>query len=396
MLGGLYKRSTYLNEYRKTEKNLVFVDSGDLLNEHYEIKDSFIKTAKLKGDLIAKIYKVLGIDAINVGELDLALGLDFVKELEKKHDIPFVSANIVDDKNQLVFKPYIIKKIGNINVGITGVMGDTSDMTSKLAEVTGGKLSVLNTVETAEKIVAELKDKTDFIVVMTHQQMGRNWVVARKIDGIDVVVGGHHTQRLQTPYNANDTYIVQSGEKGQYQGMLEITIASDGTKTIENTLVPVGDKIKDDPLVKDMIDQFNVEVNKLYAVGGESKEEDVTLKLDSCMGCHSDAYDVWKASDHAKAFQTLVDRSRQFNPDCLVCHTSRFEQSGGFTMELQQKELRNVQCDSCHGDSSQHLEDPGSVPSGNPGMETCIKCHTEHRCPDFEKNYLQEWEKIKH
>jgi len=397
MLGGLYKKTSYLNEYRKTEKNLVVVDSGDLLNEHYEIKDSFMVSARLKGDLIAKIYKSIGIDAINVGELDLALGLDYIKDLEKKYDIPFVSANLVDDKNQLLFKPYVIKKMGNKKIGIIGIMGNTSDLTPKLKEL--GGLSVLNPLKTAEAIVADLKDKTDFIIVMTHQHVGRNWVIARKIDGIDVIVGGHHKQKLKAPYHADkyDTYIVQSGEKGQYQGMLEVMRASDGTKTVKNELVKIGDKIPDDKAVKAEIDEYNLKVTNLYTTTGtKAKEESVALMSESCNECHEEAHEIWQKSDHAKAFQTLVDKVRQFNPDCLVCHTTRFEEPGGFTMDAQEKELRNVQCDSCHGNSASHLEDPENGYEMKPSMETCVKCHTEHRCPDFVENYQEELDKIKH
>ncbi|MBN1906727.1 MAG: hypothetical protein JW927_16715 [Deltaproteobacteria bacterium] len=396
MLGGLYKKTTYLNEYRKTEKNLVVVDSGDLLNEHTQIKESFIATAKLKGELITKIQKNIGIDAINVGELELALGLDYIKDIEKKYDVPFVSANIVNDKKELVFKPYVIKNIDNIKVGIIGIMGTTPDVVKPFEEIVGSTLSVLDPIETVTAKVAELRDKVDFVIVLTHQHMGRNWIIARKINGVDVIVGGHHKQKLETPYEANNTYIVQAGEKGQHQGMLVIEKAADGTKTVTNKLVSMSDKIADDPKVKGMIDEYNMEVNKLYTSGPIVKDEAVTLRSASCNDCHSDAYEIWQKTDHAKAFQTLINKDRQFNPDCLVCHTTRFEEAGGFTMKAQEKELRNVQCESCHGDKTEHLNDPSVVSQAKPGVETCLRCHTEHRCPDFEKEYQKEWEQIKH
>ena len=396
MLGGQYKKTTYLNGYRKTQKDLIVVDSGDLLNEHAQIKDSFMASARLKAELLARVYKDVGIDAINVGELELALGVDYLKDLEKKQDLPFVSANIVDDKNQLVFKPYVIKNLDNFKVGIIGIMGNSSDVSKLMDEIVGTTLSVLDPMETLETRVAELKDKTDFIIVLTHQHIGRNWVIARKIAGVDVIVGGHHKQKLQTPYEANNTFIVQSGEKGQHQGILEVEIAADGIKTVQNTLVPMSDKIADDPNVKAMIDKFNQDVTSLYTSGSSEKEDSVTPESITCKECHAEAYEIWEKTKHAKAFQTLIDKGRQFNPDCLACHTTRFEEPGGFTMEAQQAELRNIQCDSCHGDSAPHMEDPTALPQMNPGMETCMKCHTEHRCPDFEKEYLQEWEKIKH
>lgn len=399
MLGGLYKKTTYLNEFRKTNKNLVVVDSGDLLNEHDKIKDSFIKSAHLKSDLIAKIYKNLGIDAINVGELELALGLDYLKDLEKELDLPFVSSNIVNSNKELVFKPYIIKKLEGVTVGITGIMGTTSDVSKKMKAICGDTLSVEDPVKTLEKIVPELKKKADILVVMTHQAMNRNWVIARKIDGVDLVVGGHHKQRLDTPYNPNNTYIVQSGEKGQYQGMIEFSISADGTKTATNTMVKVGDEIANDAKVKAMLDEYNNEVTKLYSAGTKSSAEDVALMSASCRDCHDEAFEIWEKTDHAKAFRTLIDTGKgdQFKPDCLGCHTTRFEEPGGFTMDEQQKELRNIQCDSCHGNSASHLEDPGNSHDVTPDMETCMKCHSGHRGGDkFKKNYQQFLDKIKH
>ena len=81
----------------------MIVDSGDLLNEDEEIPDSVLQSAKLKAELIAQIYNKIGVDAVNVGELDLVLGVDFLKGLAKKQNFPFVSANLVDAKNAAYF-----------------------------------------------------------------------------------------------------------------------------------------------------------------------------------------------------------------------------------------------------------------------------------------------------
>jgi 2',3'-cyclic-nucleotide 2'-phosphodiesterase (5'-nucleotidase family) len=116
MLGGLSKKATYLDQYRKEHGEIITVDSGDLLNEYLEIKESVKKSVFLKADLTARAFKQIGIDAVNVGELDLVLGLDYLRELEANYGIPFVSASLVDGSGKLVFKPYVIKDIGKIRV----------------------------------------------------------------------------------------------------------------------------------------------------------------------------------------------------------------------------------------------------------------------------------------
>ena len=395
-LGGLYKKATYLDQIRKSQAGLVVVDSGDLFNEDEEIPESVKQSAHLKADVIAEIYKYVGIDAVNIGELDLVLGIDFLKELEKKHSFPFVSANLVDDKDAPIFKRYIIKKAGDKNVGIFGIMGDTTEMTTKVSEITKDAVFIQDPLQAAEAVVKELTGKVDYIVALTHQGTNRDWVIARRVKGIDLVVGGHDKQKTKEPFEAEKTLIVQAGEKGQYQGILEVTM--DGTKTSHNTLVPFGDDIASDPKVKAIITGYNDKVADMYGGSGEAKPAaaNVVLRSAACETCHADQVKQWKTSDHAKAYETLVKKSKQFDPKCLACHTVRFEQPEGFNMKQQQMELVNVQCENCHGFAKEHLSDMKPIPTPKPALALCIKCHTADRCPDFEKDVKKLFEKIKH
>jgi len=394
-LGGLYKKATYLDEIRKSLTGLVVVDSGDLFNEDEELPESVQQSAKLKADVIAEIYKKIGVDAVNIGELDLVLGISFLKELEKKHDFPFVSANLVDDKDAPIFKRYIIKKVKDKNIGIFGVIGDTSEMVSKVSEITNDAAFIQDPLAAAESVIKELTGKVDYIVALTHQGTNRDWVIARRVKGIDLVVGGHDKQKTKEPFEADKTLIVQAGEKGQYQGILEV--AMDGTKAWDNKLVAFGDDIANDAKIKEIITAYNDKVADMY--GGDSEgrpsAENVTLRLEACAPCHSGAVKQWKTTDHAKAYATLVSKSKQFDPKCLACHTVRFEQPGGFNMKDQQMELVNVQCESCHGSAEEHLKDMSKKPSVKPTMALCIKCHTADRCPGFDLD-PKKMELIKH
>ncbi len=395
-LGGLYKKSTYLEQCRKSQSSLVVVDSGDLLNEDEEIPESVVQSAKLKADLIVRILKQIGIDAVGVGEMDLVLGVDYLKELEKKHDFPFVSANLVDDKGAPIFKRYVVKNVNGKNVGIFAVMGDTSEMVSKVQQITGETVSVQDPLKAAEAIVKELAGKVDYMIALTHQGTNRDWVIARRVKGIDLVVGGHDKQKTKDPFEAEKTLIVQAGEKNQYQGLLEVTL--DETRAFHNTLVPFGDDVADDPKVKAMITEYNDKIAEIYGGTGENAPPPAGVSLRSavCEPCHADQVKNWKTSDHAKAYSTLVGKQKQFDPKCLACHTTRFEQPEGFAMKTQQPELMNIQCESCHGLAKDHLSGGKPIPMAKPGMDLCLKCHTPDRCPTFETDYKTLMEKIKH
>ena len=265
-LGGLYKKATYLEQYRN--QGLVIVDSGDLLNEDEEIPESVQQSARLKAELIVQIYKHVGIDAVNVGDLDLVLGIPYLKELEKKHGFPFISANLVDENGAHIFQRYVTKKVNDKNVAILSVIGDTSEMTSRVSEITNGAASVQDPLEAADSILKELAGKVDYVIVLTHQGTNRDWVIARRVEGIDLVVGGHDKQKTADPFEAEDTLIVQAGEKGQHLGILEVLL--DGSKTAQNKLVPFDDSIADNADIKAMISQYNEEIAEIYGGGGEA------------------------------------------------------------------------------------------------------------------------------
>jgi hypothetical protein len=371
---------------------LVIVDSGDLLNEDEEISESLQASARLKAETIVNILKYIGIDAVNVGELDLALGVGYLKELEKKQNFPFVSANLVDKKNAPIFKRYIIKEVSGKKVGIFGVIGDTSEMATKVQEISKGEATVTDPLQAATDIVKELSGKVDYVIALTHQGTNRDWVIARRVKGIDLVVGGHDKQKTKDPFVAENTQIVQAGEKGQNLGLMEVTL--DATKTSKNTLVPLGDDIANDPKVKAMIVEYNDILSKDIEKG-DNKSADVKLRLTACETCHSDQVAKWKTSAHAKAYDTLVKKSKQFDPTCLKCHTTLFEQPDGFSIKQQQMELVNIQCESCHGSRKQHMVDmkPGAQ---KPKIALCVKCHDSSRCPNFVKEEKAKMDLIKH
>jgi Cytochrome c554 and c-prime len=79
-----------------------------------------------------------------------------------------------------------------------------------------------------------------------------------------------------------------------------------------------------------------------------------------CISCHKQAYKVWAGSRHSHAYQTLVDAqhpsNRQYDPECIVCHTVGFGFRGGFMDEKRTPLLKDVGCESCHGPGSLHVK----------------------------------------
>lgn len=138
-----------------------------------------------------------------------------------------------------------------------------------------------------------------------------------------------------------------------------------------------------------------------------------------CKLCHNiehngQQYTVWRSKAHSRAFDTLFEKKAQKFADernltippyeaaeCLKCHVT------GYDVELKAapkgiKMDDGVQCGSCHGPGSAHMEDGKTlrmnkdaevVLSKNiyiPTRETCVTCHNEESPPWNPEEYTLE------
>lgn len=95
-----------------------------------------------------------------------------------------------------------------------------------------------------------------------------------------------------------------------------------------------------------------------------------------CTNCHEDARKVWDKTRHAHAYKTLVDEFKEYNLDCVSCHVTGYDRPGGSTV-THVEDLKDVQCEVCHGPGSLHATTPDKVamPVPRPTGDTCLACH---------------------
>ena len=101
----------------------------------------------------------------------------------------------------------------------------------------------------------------------------------------------------------------------------------------------------------------------------------------TCQRCHQPQVDQWVETAHAKAFETLERENQSTNPECLRCHTTCYLDIPLDGSVAVQSNLRNVQCEVCHGKATDHARD-GSF--GKVTVATCRRCHDDENSPDFD------------
>jgi 5'-nucleotidase/UDP-sugar diphosphatase len=86
-------------------------------------------------------------------------------------------------------------------------------------------------VETTKKLVEELRDKVDIVVVLAHlgwepegEGKTTSKQLAQLVDGIHVIVDGHSHTKFDKAQVVNGVIVVQAWEWGKYVGRLDLEI----------------------------------------------------------------------------------------------------------------------------------------------------------------------------
>jgi hypothetical protein len=102
-----------------------------------------------------------------------------------------------------------------------------------------------------------------------------------------------------------------------------------------------------------------------------------------CTRCHSLPSFRFRKEKHAHAFEPIVEKEHEYDPECVRCHTVGFGYTSGFISPDITPELKHVGCEDCHGPGSKHLEEPLEGEYGEVKRETCESCHNPANSPKF-------------
>src|SRR4030042_3910774 len=115
---------------KKEGRKILLLDTVNLFFRKPPQTETKRKDALLRVDLLIHSYNQMGYDVVNVGEKDLMMGIKFLSEVSPKAKFSLVSTNLVDKKTgKCVFKPYVVKEVAGLRVGILGLLDDQFKLT---------------------------------------------------------------------------------------------------------------------------------------------------------------------------------------------------------------------------------------------------------------------------
>lgn len=385
--GGIERRMSYLRESKKQATNYLLVDVGD------NFKDP-TPQGKIKAEFLMESMRRMGYDAISLGDKDLVYGNRFVLDLK---NIPWISSNIDFNQEDIIPKARIKRYHDGLKVAILAV--SDPDLFYDLKKHAGIKIEDPKT--TIDKFLPQLRqsEKPDLIVLLAHMRR-ESALKFLDINGIDIVINGHIETETDVidmdSVQAGGRIFVQPGPKGQKLGELRVAIDNQGQKSYKQKMVKLDSSVKNDGEMVKLYEEYDEKIEALFfsSLADKKNNRRKNYASDSvCKTCHTETHDVWSNSRHAKAYSTLLRVNKAFDPECLKCHTTGFDKPGGFISEVDTPDLKNVQCEVCHGPGLMHADSP-KPGFGAQANQACQQCHVKNHSPRFD--FSEYWSRIKH
>ncbi|MBE3575579.1 MAG: bifunctional metallophosphatase/5'-nucleotidase, partial [Firmicutes bacterium] len=235
MLGGAGVLATYIRSYEvRNPQGTLLVDDGDLM-QGPPISTLF------HGQSTIDFYNYMGYDAAAVGNHEFDWGRAVLEERAKQADFPFLAANIVDTATgqpPSFAKPYVIKGINGVKVGLIGVT-TLETPTIVLPDAVKG-LEFIDPAQAVNSLVPKVRaEGAQVVVVLAHmggQQAADGTItgeiadLAKQVKGVDLILGGH-THTLVSG-QVNGIPVIVPGLWGQALGVATVVYDTDAQKVI--------------------------------------------------------------------------------------------------------------------------------------------------------------------
>jgi len=170
---------------------------------------------------MVQTYNIMGYDGLNVGELDLILGDEFLLQMAAKATFPFLSSNLLSKTEDTpIFSTHMVKNMSRIRIGVFGVIDPGMAGTR-------GSMTTSDPVEKAQRAVSQLKQKSDFIIALSQLGEKEDRKLALAVPKIDLIIGGMKSKTIRYT-NVGDTIMVRLIPRGGYLGVLELDIKEAG------------------------------------------------------------------------------------------------------------------------------------------------------------------------
>ena len=198
-----------------------------------------------RGEDMVRVSNELGVDVLTA-HWEFVYGIDRVRELFGDRARTglfagdFVAHNVRElGWNDRVFRPYTIRRVGGVSVGVIGQAFPYTPVSHPRRFVPDLTFGIRQ--DGVQALVNELRDgrKADLIVLLSHNGISVDLKLAARVRGLDVILGGHTHDALPQPIVVGRTLVVNSGSHGKFLSRLDLDVRRGRVADHRYRLIPV-------------------------------------------------------------------------------------------------------------------------------------------------------------
>ncbi len=257
-IAGIARLATAIKKIREQKDSscILLLDGGDTFSDD-------LLSNITKGEVVIKLMNELNYDMMVLGNHDFDYGLERTKELASLANFQMRAANVIDSTtNEPIFnEPYKIVNKNNVRIALLPIAYRNTKLTGNPKNMEGIRFE--QGMTTIKKYLPEIKDKSDIIIVLSHEGMSVDKIIAEEIDGIDLIVGAHSHDFIRPPFKSNGTFVVQAMSDAAILAETELIIENKKLKDINtNYHFLYADEWEQDGKVLKIIDEYRSEHKK--------------------------------------------------------------------------------------------------------------------------------------
>ena len=192
------------------------------------------------GAVIVPPFNALGVEVMTPGNWEFGYGPAVLRQRVGEMTFPVIASNVFRaETGELEFAATAVRESGGLTIAFIGI---TSPIVSRtMPQPFGAGLRFGDALDVLPRVLASVRDAEhpDITVLISHYGFAQEVAIARAVDGIDVILGGHTHDVLAEPAVVGRTTITQSGAHGSYLTRLDLELAHGRVCDFRHTLIPV-------------------------------------------------------------------------------------------------------------------------------------------------------------
>ncbi len=237
----------FVTTFRKKDTQALLLDSGDMFHGTNEANIE-------EGAGVVAAANQMGFNAMTPGNHDFNFGFDRLLEIKNRLNFPILSANIYQD-GKPAFEEYRIVDINGKKVGLFGLTVKDALFYTNSTDNRGVTLE--DPISVAARIVPILKKQTDLIILISHLGSEVDEELVRKVDGIHLILCGHHHFLFKKPIRVKNTYLVEAGGYGTHVGLAEVYFRGNQVSNVLWNVYQTNDQSKEDKSMAELVEKYH-------------------------------------------------------------------------------------------------------------------------------------------